>query len=90
MVFVPLSGLWEPVGGAKSQALGEERKEEEGEVPAAGDITPGMHPAPRHAASHVRRAGARVMPGVMPLTFLSGGRYENIYVNNASACDAGR
>jgi hypothetical protein len=24
----------------------------------------GMHPTPHHAASHVRCAGARVMPGV--------------------------
>jgi hypothetical protein len=30
----------------------------------------GMHPTPHHGASHVRRAGARVMPGVRALRFI--------------------
>ena len=34
---------------------------------AAAKHNNGMHPTPHHEASHVRRVGARVMPGVRHL-----------------------
>jgi len=40
------------------------------EWPGGGDQPPnnGMHPTPRHGASHAGRMWARVMPSVMPLS----------------------